>query len=153
MFVVGVHLGNTSTIANQKRHRNLLTRTSFHCLNTSNASSSSLAHTYKHSCVIEIIAMPAKASNNGIANHCPARPVENCSSNEISCMVIVSVVTINYNGRENIGEARKLDCIELVLSWNISGSSYPRKEREQTYLGEFQQVQQQLQIRSVTFIR
>jgi hypothetical protein len=31
-------------------------------------------------------------------------------------MVIVGVVAINDNGRENIGEARKLDCIELVLS-------------------------------------
>jgi hypothetical protein len=46
-------------------------------------------------------AKPAKASNNSIANHCQTRPVENCSSNELSCMVIFNVAVIDDDSRKN----------------------------------------------------
>lgn len=90
-------------------------RVGFHCLNTSDANSSSFAHCNKHARVIKEVAMAAKASDNGVANYCETRSVENCTTKEIPRMVIVSIVTVDDDSRKNISKARKLDSIKLIL--------------------------------------
>jgi hypothetical protein len=59
--------------------------------------------------------MAAKASDNGVANYCETRSVENCTTKEIPRMVIVSIVTVDDDSRKNISKARKLDSIKLIL--------------------------------------
>lgn len=71
----------------------------------------------QHSRVVEIIAVAAKSSNDTIANHSQTGSLQKCSTNKVARIVVVRIVTINYNWiARNVSQGRKLDSVELVLS-------------------------------------
>ena len=68
---------------NEERGECSPTWTRHHGLNTRDADASRFADRDKHTCVVEVVAMASKTSDNRVTKHCQAGPVEDRPADKV----------------------------------------------------------------------